>query len=223
MNRDFTLDATPGRARIIIRLAEISEAHIDPNLRELAATGLAPIDDQFTPDEKSSIQHILDTGMRCVVPGPMVRSVDMIIEAARHDGVEKIIVLGTNRQWWNSHEALNKSGIAFEFVKLTPTEMDSDFVRENRHHLLVFEPYPYGTSEQTIFAHSFPKVIAIENFSGVSRLKPVIHAIFPRAPVELLDDTISLQRNLTMKGFKATKSSDLAFLLNVITDHLRVR
>lgn len=219
MNRDFALPATPARARLMRRLSKVTAMHFDPALNDLAERGLADIAPSFSLSERDAIQHILDTGMRCVLPGPSIRSAEMVAEAVRIDRIEKVIVLGQNHQWWSRH--FNPpADIEFRKISDHRDTVDSDFIRENRRHLLVIESYACGITEQMLFAHSFPKAISLSTDTGVSRLAPNVGVLFRGAPVELLSLNGLQRREMEVKGFKKTSPSELAFLLNIVADHL---
>lgn len=219
MNRDFALPATPASARILRKLAQVTAMNLDPAVAALADQGRAAVSASFSPAEREAIQHILDTGMRCVLPGPAIRSVEMVAEAARIDGIEKVIVMGQHRQWWSQHF---KPSAEVEFKKITDgvSPTDSDFFRENRHHLLVIESYSQGLGEQMMFAHSFPKAISLSAEISIPRLVANTGILFDNDPSDALNLNGLQRRELEIKGFKKTSPRDLAFLVNIITDHL---
>lgn len=222
MNRDFSLPATPGRARTIRKLAAISGMFFDPKLDALADTGLAEIGNDFADDEKASIQSILDHGMRCIVPGPMIRCFEMVTEAAKIDGITKIVALTPNKNWWLDRASVAKaSGIEIIIRQAHKSDViDSDFIREHRDQLVVFDANVYNSEFQRLFAHSFPKAIALSNDIGMNHIIPIIDVLFPKAPAELLAANFMSRREFEVKGFTASKPADLAFLLNIVTDHL---
>lgn len=222
LNRDFSLPATPGRARILRKLAAISGMFFDPKLEAMAETGLAKIGNDFADDEKAAIQSILDHGMRCIMPGPMIRSFEMVAEAAKIDGIKKIIVLTPNKNWWLDRASMVKSiGIEMIIKQAHRSDItDSDFIREHRDQLVVFDASIHNSEFQRLFAHSFPKAIALSNDIGMHHLIPIINVLFPNAPAELLGANFMSRRKFEAKGFTAFKPVDFAFLLNIVIDHL---
>ena len=222
MNRDFALPATPGRARTLRKLAAISGMFFDPKLEALAETGLAEVGNDFADDEKAAIQSILDHGMRCIVPGPMIRCFELVVEAAKMDGIKKIVALTPNKNWWLDRASMAKaSGIEIIIKQAHRSDViDSDFIREHRDQLVVFDANVYNSEFQRLFAHSFPKAIALSNDIGMNHIIPIITVLFPNAPAELLGTNFMSRREFEVKGFTASRPADLAFLLNVVTDHL---
>ena len=214
MNRDFTIPATPGRARVLMRLANIARMHMDPAVEALAKTG--PV------DPRPVVQAILDFGMRCVVPGNMDAMFEQVVEAAKIDGVKTIVIVGQNKHWM-ADRALYAKLHGFEAHAKDvshPETLDSDFIREHRDGLAVFEPCAFGGAGHGLFAHSFPKTIALSSETVMSKLALLAQVLFPNAPTELMDTNFMTRREFEVKGFTKTEPEDLAFLLNIVTDHL---
>lgn len=192
---------------------------LDPKLAELAATELAEISPKFSDVEAAAIQTMMDFNMRCILPGPMVRSFDMIVEAAVITGVETMVIVSQNKNWWESRKLASSIPMIIKQVN-KPEIFDSDFIRENRHHLLIFDPNAFNQAAQGLFAHSFPKAIGITNDVAFGKLKPMVDLLFPKAPTELLELNGIQRREMEVKGIRESQPADLAFLLNIVTDHL---
>ncbi len=214
MNRDFVLPATPGRARVLMRLANITRMNMDPAIAELAKTGLS--------GAGAIVQSILDFGLRCIVPGNMDTMFEHVVEAAKIDGLKTIVIVGQNKHWLDERALYAKlKGFTAHTRRVGHVDtLDSDFIRENRDGLVVFEPCAYGMAEQTLFAHSFPKAIALSPETELSKLNLMAQVLFPNSPTDLLEPNFMTRREFEVKGFTKTEPEDFAFLLNIVTDHL---
>lgn len=224
MNRDFVLPSTPGNARTLIKLASVSKLNLDPAVAELAATDLVR-PTGFTAPEQDAIQTLLDLDFRAIMPGPMLRSVEMIFWAAKHAGIESIVTLGNHHFWQTTANLLaNKFGYVlgknYHVLHRSKDGLDSDFIRENRHGLFLYE-CDLDWAEHILLTHSFPKSVAITNTCAMAGLAPITQILFPESPTALLENNFFLRSELAAKGFSTTKPEDLAFLLNVVTDHFK--
>lgn len=224
MNRDFVIPSTPGNARTLVKMSRVTKLNLDPAVAELAATDLVRAAG-FTPPEQNAIQSLLDFDFRAILPGPMLKTAEMVFWSAKHAGIETIVVMGNHHFWQTTANLLASKfgyvmGQNYHVLARNRTGLDSDFIRENRHGLFLYEA-DLDWAEHILLTHSFPKSVGLTNTSGVAGLAPLARTLFPESPTALLENNFFLRSELAAKGFSTTKPEDLAFLLNVVFDHFQ--
>lgn len=227
MNRDFLISGNPSKARMVMRLARISNIHVDPAISEIAETGLIS-DSSFegmalSPSERAAVQSVMDFEFRAIIPGN--RNVTVALVAAKIANISPIFIVGPKnreRYWSTMHEAFGLEKFTFIQSSKVP---DPDIIRNQRHGLLLVDDQaPFESDAVRILVKDFQKTIFLSNRKIISDLTESIILLSPHAPHEILTTVNAFfkQDNLIKKGFKTSRPEELAFMLNVITDLMSI-
>jgi len=217
----------PGSARALVRLASISNTIIDPTIKELALTEVLTEEDfasyAMSEKERSAVQNIIDFNFRCVLPIQSEDGMRAVLTAAKMKNISPVFVLTKAGRNWSralSYGYTNKETL---FI-IHPNDMkrgpDSDLIKDRRHGILIVDEM-IGSEEYSVLAMDFEKTVILTNRCLISDLGVLVSILSPGSPTDLLTNNNAIfKREVEVMGFRTTRPSDLAFLLNVVTDFL---
>lgn len=230
MNQDFSLPATPGLARKLMKLAEFCRIELDPSIEEMAQRDLLP-EEAFdgyglSPEEKLAIQSIFDFGFRCVVPSPQSRSNMIALTATQIAGIEPVVVYTRQAMQWNAF-AKRKGYVPGQnfhaFMTGSRDVLDADFIKANRHGVLLIDEPGIGMKGTftEILAMDFARTLVLCSRRNVADMMTATMQIAPNGPIDVINNqNYFARRDAEQSGFRSQKPEDLAVLLNIVTDAL---
>lgn len=226
MNSYFQVDASSSKARIMVKLAEMSTGvTLDDRIIEMAATGRIVVSEAYKQHE-DVVQDIIDYGFRCVIPGNYDTTAELIIEAATK--ADKRIVFLCKQPsvlyWKKFFKAYRENtGVEPNAEAITVCDddlLESDYINAIVDAVVVIEDDliingggAYGNISNLVFSVS--QIVVLQSPFNYDRLNKVTRALFTNGPSDILTSTLA-RRALEVRGFKSTKIRDILFLLNTV-------